>query len=164
MLNNTSFEITDPILEDIEQLSDEAAFVGDTFEGKVTSSKFVVGQTSADTVMQKMTLRDSPSEEVARKGFRTAKTQDRVYLAPVKTSFARGDIQNTNMVYQAVELSDDGTFIPYIRNNQYFVFNIDTLLSELQTNEQRLQSIDVMSKEEASGAKATAVLEEVNDG
>ena len=164
MLNNTSFEITDPILEDIEQLSDEAAFEGDTFEGKVRSSKFVVGQTSADTVMQKMTLRDSPSEEVARKGFRTAKTQDRVYLAPVKTSFARGDIQNTNMVYQAVELSDDGTFIPYIRNNQYFVFNIDTLLSELQTNEQRLQSIDVMSKEEASGAKATAVLEEVNDG
>jgi hypothetical protein len=91
MLNNTSFEITDPILEDIEQLSDEAAFQGDTFEGKVTSSKFIVGQTSADTVMQKMTLRDSPSEEVARKSFRTAKTQDRVYLAPVKTSFARGD-------------------------------------------------------------------------
>ena len=38
------------------------------------------------------------------------------------------------------------------------------MMAELQTNEQRLESIDVMTKEEASGAKATAVLEEVNDG
>ena len=66
------------------------------------------------------------------------------------------------MVYQAVELSEDGTFIPYIRNDRYFVFNVDTLLSELKTNDDRLESLDVMTKEEASGAKATVVLEDLN--
>jgi len=165
MLNNTSFEITDEVRDVMDIIEEEANIADEAFVAKQEQSKdFRIGQESAESVIQRMTLRDSPSEEVARKTFRGKKTQDRVYLAPVKTSFARGDIQNTNMVYQAVELSDDGTFIPYIRNNQYFVFNIDSLLSELQTNEQRLESIDVMTKEEASGAKATAVLEEVNDG
>jgi hypothetical protein len=164
MLNNTSFEITDNIRDISDVIEEEANIADDTFVGKQKSisKDFVVGQTSAETAMRRMTLRDSPSEEVARKTFRGKRTEDKVYLAPVKTSFARGDSQKTNMVYQAVELSEDGTFIPYIRNDRYFVFNVDTLLSELKTNDDRLESLDVMTKEEASGAKATVVLEDLN--
>lgn len=164
MLNNTSFEITDNIRDEIDVIEEEGNIADDTFVGKQKSisKDFIVGQTSAETTMRRMTLRDSPSEEVARKTFRGKRTEDKVYLAPVKTSFARGDSQKTNMVYQAVELSEDGTFIPYIRNDRYFVFNVDTLLSELKTNDDRLESLDVMTKEEASGAKATVVLEDLN--
>lgn len=80
-----------------------------------------------------------------------------------KTSFARGDIQNANMVYQALELSDDGTFIPYIRDNRAYVFNIDDLLSKLKTPEEQTSSIDVMTATEKSTAEATAIAEEVRN-
>ena len=164
MLNNTSFEITDEVRDEMDIIEEEAMIADEAFVAKREQSKdFRVGQDSAESVMQRMTLRDSPSEEVARKTFRGKKTQDVVFLAPVKTSFARGDIQNANMVYQALELSDDGTFIPYIRDNRAYVFNIDDLLSKLKTPEEQTSSIDVMTATEKSTAEATAIAEEVRN-
>lgn len=74
MLNNTSFEITDEVRDEMDIIEEEAMIADEAFVAKREQSKdFRVGQDSAESVMQRMTLRDSPSEEVARKTFRGKK-------------------------------------------------------------------------------------------